>query len=109
MDFIRKIAEDKIESAMKDGQFDNLYYKGKPIDLDRYFQLPPHLRMTYELLKNSGFLPPEISLKKNIEELKEELHNCQNRNDRLILSRLINEKTTELNILIEHYNRRRGT
>ncbi|MHA2055668.1 MAG: DnaJ family domain-containing protein [Candidatus Hodarchaeales archaeon] len=64
MAFIRKIAEDKIESAIKNGEFDNLSFKGKSIDLDQYFKMPPHLRMSYDLLKNSGFLPPEISLKK---------------------------------------------
>jgi hypothetical protein len=42
-----------------------------------------------------------------MEALKEELRNCKNKGDTLLLKKLINEKTTELNILIEHYSHRK--
>lgn len=50
------MAERKILEAMAEGQFDNLPGRGRPQKLEDLSHLPPELRMTYMVLKNSGFL-----------------------------------------------------
>lgn len=102
-----KIAEDKIKEAIDKGEFDNLPCKGKPVDLSDYFNTPEHLRLAYSLLKNANFIPEEVRLQKEIGELREKMKLIQNEIDRQILTRKINEKTAELNILLERFKRKR--
>ena len=47
---------------------------GKPLDLgDGYFETPEELRMGYKILKDSGFTPPEVELKRNITQIRDQL------------------------------------
>ena len=50
------MAERKILEAMAEGQFDNLPGRGRPQKLEDLSHLPPEMRMSYIVLKNSGFL-----------------------------------------------------
>lgn len=67
------VAENRIREAIERGELDNLPGAGQPIDLEGYFAQPPELRMAYTVLRNSGFLPPQLYLKKRIEERVEHL------------------------------------
>jgi len=67
------IAEHKIREAIEAGEFDNLPGKGKPVNLDDYWQQSPSTRMAYIVLKNSGYLPPQLLLRKEIERLMVEV------------------------------------
>ncbi len=49
--------EEQIKKAMAEGAFDNLAGKGKPLDLEGYFQTPEHLRMCFSILKSGDFVP----------------------------------------------------
>ncbi|WP_072085409.1 DnaJ family domain-containing protein, partial [Yersinia massiliensis] len=49
-----------IVDAQKNGEFDNLSGNGKPLQLDDDALVPMDLRVGYRLLKNAGFLPPEL-------------------------------------------------
>ena len=62
----QKIAERRIQEAMKDGAFDDLPGKGKPLALESDSHVPEDLRIAYKILKNAGYVPPEISLRKEI-------------------------------------------
>ncbi len=68
-----KFIEEQIQKGMSEGLFDNLPGKGKPINLDAYFQTPEDLRICYSLLKNGEFIPPEVEMLKEIELLKKKL------------------------------------
>jgi hypothetical protein len=70
---IESAIEQKIKEAMARGEFDNLAGKGKPIDLDAYFNTPEDLRMAYSILKSNSFVPEEVELMKEIASLKEKL------------------------------------
>jgi DNA-binding response OmpR family regulator len=59
-----------IQSAMERGEFENLKGKGKPLDLNEYFDTPEEIRLGYTLLKNAGYVPEEVQLRNQIEELK---------------------------------------
>ncbi len=49
---------------------------GKPLDLgDGYDETPAELRMPFKMLKDSGFVPPEIELMREIEALRLTLAN----------------------------------
>jgi hypothetical protein len=62
----QKIAERRIQEAMKDGAFDDLPGRGKPLALESDSHVPEDLRMAYKILKNAGYVPPEIALRKEI-------------------------------------------
>ena len=64
------IVEERIKKAQKQGQFDNLKGANKPIVFEPYSG-PEELRMGYKILKNAGFLPPEIELRKKISHVEE--------------------------------------
>ena len=96
-----KSVDQQIAEAMAQGKFDNLPGKGKPIDLDSYFKTPEHLRMAFHILKDAGFLPPEIELKKEIESLRAERHATQDDAERRRLDQEINKKTAVYDTSLE--------
>ncbi len=99
MDIVWRIAEERIREAMEKGEFDDLPGKGKPVNLEDMSMVPPELRPAFKLLKNAGFLPPEMELRKEIASL-EELIECID--DERILEEtvaLLNEKILTLNIM----------
>ena len=69
--FPDKIAEDIIKAAVARGEFDNLPGQGKPIVFDDTSGIPEELRAGYRILKNSGYLPPEIALRSEIKRVEE--------------------------------------
>lgn len=62
----QKIAEKRIQEAIRDGVFDDLPGAGKPLELENDSHVPEDLRMVYKVLKNANCVPPEISLRKEI-------------------------------------------
>ena len=56
---IQLIAENKIQEAMKQGEFDDLPGKGQPLPDDGLDQVPEDLRMAFKLLKNAGYISGE--------------------------------------------------
>ncbi|WP_321493455.1 DnaJ family domain-containing protein [uncultured Desulfobacter sp.] len=64
------IVEERIKAAQKQGRFDNLQGKGKPLVFDDS-PVPNDLRMAHKILKNSGFLPPEIEIRKQMDQVRE--------------------------------------
>ena len=64
------IVEERIKKAQKQGQFDNLPGKSKPLTFENHTG-PEELRMANKILKNAGFLPPEIELKKKITQTEQ--------------------------------------
>ncbi len=81
-----RLAEEKIRNAIAAGEFDHLPGKGKPLRFDEPFGLRPEDRMTYTVLKNSGFLPEHLEWRKELEncltELKHFHEHCRQRLDR---------------------------
>lgn len=61
-----KIVEERIRKAQEQGQFDGLPGAGRPLELKQDQHIPEDLRLSYKILKNADYLPPEIELKKEI-------------------------------------------
>jgi hypothetical protein len=97
--------EVKIKAAMAEGQFDNLPGKGKPLDLKGYIETPEHLRTAYHILKNAGFVPEEVRLKKEMELIREKLKDCKSEAEKEKLSKELADMTQQFNFYME-YNRK---
>lgn len=99
--------EELIKEAMRNGEFDDLPGKGKPLDLEAYFQSPEELRMGHSMLKNAGFVPEEVQLLKDIESIREELKSCADEGRRRELNKLLQEKSVAHALLMERARRSR--
>jgi hypothetical protein len=64
------LAERKIEEAIARGEFDDLPGAGRPLELDDDPRLPEDLRVAYRILKNAGYVPPEVQTLNQIAELE---------------------------------------
>lgn len=70
------IVEKKIKNAQKNGELDNLPGEGKPISFEE-IKGPEELKLAHKVLKNAGFLPPEIELKKQIGQVEDFLETIE--------------------------------
>ena len=102
---LEKIIEEKILEAIAKGEFDNLEGKGKPLNLDDYFATPEDVRVGHSLLKSNKFVPQEVDLLKEIGDLKEQIELCADKTERIKLTKLFNEKTLALTIILERNKR----
>ncbi|MFZ7125098.1 MAG: DnaJ family domain-containing protein [Desulfobacterales bacterium] len=66
-----KIVEERIRAAQRQGAFDNLPGAGKPLTPDDLDYVPEDLRMAYRMLRNADCLPPEIEMKKEIDQVED--------------------------------------
>ncbi|ORM60633.1 hypothetical protein PRCB_03715 [Pantoea rodasii] len=66
---IDQLVEQHVRAAQEKGELSNLPGEGSPLQLDDDSAVPPELRSAYRLLKNSGFLPPELALRREALEL----------------------------------------
>ena len=66
MDPVDQIAEARIQEALERGELSGLPGEGRPLQLDDDSMIPKELRAAYRILKNAGFLPPELQVRKEI-------------------------------------------
>jgi hypothetical protein len=62
----QRIAERRIVEAIREGAFRNLPGAGRPLELEDDSHIPEDLRVAYKILKNAGFVPKEVVLRKEI-------------------------------------------
>ena len=101
MDILARIAEQKIRKAMEEGEFDNLGWDGKALNLEELSGVPETLRMGFKILKNAGVLPPEMELKKEIVGLRDLLKACAEDGERRRLEDQLNERMLRYNTMME--------
>lgn len=82
---IDQLAEQAINQARKEGQFDDLPGAGRPQQLEDDSLVPEHLRAGYRLLKNAGYLPPELEARKEYLRLQDLLATTENHAERVQL------------------------
>ncbi len=66
---IDQLVEQHIREAQEKGELSNLPGEGAPLILDDDSTVPAELRTAYRLLKNAGYLPPELALRREALEL----------------------------------------
>ena len=70
MNLIDRLVEQKISEAVARGELSGLPGEGAPLQLDDDALVPEDLRMAYRLLRNAGFVPPEVSALREIGDLE---------------------------------------
>jgi len=65
------LAEQKIREAIERGELDDLPGQGQPLDLNDDPLIPEDLRLAYRILKNAGFVPPELEAQREIHDLEQ--------------------------------------
>jgi hypothetical protein len=95
----RRLAERRIEDAMREGKFENLPGAGQPLELDP-MPAEENARLTWwclRILKNNEFTPDEVQYRKAIDHLKATLARAT---DEALLDRLV----TQINELVRKLN-----
>ena len=85
--------------AMENGEFENLEGMGKPLTFEDETWIPEDLRIAYRLLKNAGYIPPEIELRNEVINLSSLLNTIDDDKKRLKKIRELNFKILKLNIM----------
>lgn len=83
MDCLAFIAEQKIAQAIEKGELKSTGWKNKPLRLDDDHLVPDDLKMAYKMLKNAGYLPPEIETRKEIHRLEELISKTEDEHERV--------------------------
>ncbi|CAM3924884.1 MULTISPECIES: DnaJ family domain-containing protein [Paenibacillus] len=101
MGMFSRLAEQKIEEAVRNGELDNLPMAGKKLPVDDLSHIPEDLRMSYRIMKNAGYVPEEVSLRKECIRLYDLLNAAQHDGEQERLRRKLNEKQLRLQMLLE--------
>ena len=64
------LAEQKITEAIARGELANLPGEGRPLDLGDDALIPEELRVAWRILKNAGFVPPEVEVLRETGDLE---------------------------------------
>ena len=97
--FIERLAEQRILEAQRNGEFNDLAGKGKPLALEELSTVPEDLRMAYHVLKNANVLPPEADLLKDIHILEDLLKHVEDEGERKSLAKSLQWKLIRLDML----------
>ncbi len=65
-----RIVEQRILDAISRGELDNLPGAGEPLNLDDDALVPAEMRLAFRVLKNAGFIPEEVRLRREISDLQ---------------------------------------
>ena len=78
MNFLDRIVEQKIAEAIARGELSRLPGEGAPLNLDDDSLIPEDLRMAYRILRNAGFVPPEVAVMQEITDLERRISELPN-------------------------------
>lgn len=78
----RDLVEMRILAAMAEGAFDNLPGAGQPLAPEDDALVPEELRVAYRILKNAGYVPEELALRKEIASVHRMLDEALDGEDR---------------------------
>ncbi len=101
-----KLLEDHIGRSLaesqRNGELKTAPSWGKPLHLgDGYEQTPDELRMGYKILKDAGFVPPEVELMREIEALRLRLETLAEGDAAQALRQQIADKRQHLALRLE--------
>lgn len=101
MSWFESLAEERIREAQRNGDFDNNSLAGKPLPEENMGFVPEELRLAFKMLKNSGVLPEEMQLRKDIVTMEELLLACRDDSDKLRLDTDLSAKKLRYRMLME--------
>ncbi len=95
-----------IAKARRDGAFDDLPGRGKPLALDDDSGVPEELRMAHRILKNADVAPSEVGALSALGALKAQLRETTDPVERERLMREISRKDSAIRLKLERARRR---
>lgn len=95
------IAEQRISQAIEEGTLRTDGWQGRPLPLDTDPFVPEELKMAYKILKNSGYLPPEVEMRKEVQRLEELIAATEDVHQRL-------KQMKKLNVLLMKIDNQRA-
>jgi hypothetical protein len=95
----QKIAERRIIEAIREGAFVGLPGEGQPLKLEDDSHIPEDLRIAYKILKNAGFVPPEVALRKEIANAEDILAGMEDTRAKYRQLKKLNFLIMKLNVL----------
>lgn len=101
MSIFEKIAQNKIQEAIENGEFDRLSNKGQPLNLDEYFATPEDIRIGNSVLKNAQVLPTEVELLRDIGRLQQQIECSKDDAAKQTLRKIRAEKQLQLRLTLE--------
>jgi len=101
VDWVSRIAEERIREAIERGELSNLPGEGKPLEIEDLSHVPEDLRPAYIMLRNAGVVPEEVQLAKEAVTLADLLRMCRTDEERADIRRKWNEKRLRFRLLME--------
>lgn len=98
---LRRLAERRIEEAMKEGKFDNLSGAGAPLEIEPA-PAEENARMMWwalRILKQNDVTPDEVKLRKALDYLKARLENLTDESQLDALVTQINDLSRKINTM----------
>lgn len=86
---------------MEEGDLNSPRWKNKPLPLDDDHLVPEDLKIAYKLLKNSGYLPPELEERKEIRRIEDLIASTEDEHERL-------KQMKKLNVLLMKVEEKRA-
>lgn len=80
---IAAIAEQRIAEAIENGTLNIEGWKNKPLPLSDDSFVPEDMKMAYKIMKNSGYLPPEVEIRKEVNNLEDLIAKTEDEHVRL--------------------------
>lgn len=105
MSILHNFAEQRILEAIRDGALDDLALHGQPIPQEDLTGVPEELRMGYKILKNAGYLPEELQVKKEILALQDMLQACTSPEEKKATQRKLTLRRLHFEMLMEKRGR----
>ena len=96
---IWRIAERRISEAINQGLLATEGWRNRPLPMTNDSLVPEELRMAHKILKNAGYLPPEIETKKEIQQIEDLLAACEDEHTRVKQIKKLQYLLLKLNIM----------
>lgn len=93
------LVEKHVQEAQAQGVFDNLPGAGAPLNLDDDALVPEELRAAYRILKNSGYVPPEVEALRDLREIENMIERAQDDTERSALLGKFNALLTRAGVM----------
>jgi hypothetical protein len=82
MNLVDSLVERKISEAIARGELSGLPGEGAPLEFDDDMLIPDHLSMANRILRNAGFVPPEMAVLREIRDLERRIEVLSHNDER---------------------------
>jgi Domain of unknown function (DUF1992) len=90
----------RLAESVASGELSKAAGYGKPLDFDdAYRATPEEFRMGYKILKDAGFVPPEVEMMKKIAALREQISRSDDRLEEAQLRQELSQMEMSLSIV----------